>query len=182
MATLVVIAVCLNAVTNSPDRSGRHYAITDLPTLRAQSGEGADRELLLKLFEQTSTTWRMLVDVRFKLLALVPAVSFVALGFVLRAGESGALPALSRLGFAMLGLVATLGLFVYDLRNSQLHDDLISRGRRIEDELGVDTGVFRGRKKAGCIVSHGTATRLVYGAALLAWLLGIVVALIALSG
>ena len=51
-----------------------------------------------------------------------------------------------RLLFACLGLVVTLGLLIYELRNSQLHDDLISRGRKIEDELGVDTGVFRGRR------------------------------------
>jgi hypothetical protein len=67
--------------------------------------------------------------------------------------------------FACLGLVVT--------RNSQLHDDLISRGRKIEDELGVDTGVFRGRKVAKGVIKHDHATFLIYGAALIAWLAAI---------
>ena len=71
------------------------------------------------------------------------------------------------------GLVATLGLLIYELRNSQLHDDLISRGRKIEDELGVDTGVFRGRKVAKGLIKHDYATLLIYGAALVAWVTSI---------
>ena len=48
-------------------------------------------------------------------------------------------------GVALFGLTVTYALFVYDQRNSQLHDDLISRGRRIELELSVHTGHFMGR-------------------------------------
>jgi len=49
----------------------RAYKTTDLVTLRAYKGTPEDRDLLQKLYEQTCTTWRMLVDVRFKLFALV---------------------------------------------------------------------------------------------------------------
>jgi hypothetical protein len=82
--------------------------------------------------------------------------------------------------FACLGLVVTLGLLIYELRNSQLHDDLISRGRKIEDELGVDTGVFRGRKVAKGVIKHDHATFLIYGAALVAWLAAILTSACAL--
>jgi len=152
------------------NRKDRAYDTTDLSTLLAYKGTPQDRDLLLKLYEQTCTTWRMLVDVRFKLLALVPTISLVSLATVFNGGDSTEYfsPRL-RLLFAILGLAATVGLLVYELRNSQLHDDLISRGRKIEDELGVDTGVFRGRKVAKGLIKHDTATVLIYGAALIAW-------------
>ena len=51
------------------------------------------------------------------------------------AGEG--LTAGAGIAIAVFGLLVTLSLFVYDQRNSQLHDELISRGRRIEKELGV---------------------------------------------
>jgi hypothetical protein len=161
-----------------PDRAGRAYKATDLPTIREDAAVPADRrDLLLKLYEQTCTTWRMLIDVRFKLLALVPTVSLISLATVFGTESSPKyLSPKLRLLFAVLGLVATSGLLIYDLRNSQLHDDLISRGRKIEDELGVDTGVFRGRKVAKGLVKHDNATILIYGAALVAWISAIWIA------
>lgn len=154
-------------MANHEDRA---YKTTDLVTLRAYKGTPEDRDLLLKLYEQTCTTWRMLVDVRFKLFALVPTASLASLATIFSEGDSTKYfsPGL-RFLFALLGLAATVGLLVYELRNSQLHDDLISRGRKIEDELGVDTGVFRGRKVAKGLIKHDNATVLIYGAALLAW-------------
>ena len=163
------------------DREDRAYKSTDLPTLRENRQTPGERDLLLKLYEQTCTTWRMLVDVRFKLFALVPTVSLISLATVFGGGDATKYfsPKL-RLLFACLGLVATLGLLIYELRNSQLHDDLISRGRKIEEELGVHTGVFRGRKVAKGLIKHNYATFLIYGAALVAWLSGIWTSAIAL--
>ncbi len=66
-----------------------------------------------------------------------------------------------------------IGLFIYDRRNSALHHDLISRGRKIEHELGIGTGIFLGRLKAEGIFKHNIATNLVYIASILAWLLAI---------
>jgi hypothetical protein len=156
------------------DREDRAYKTTDLPTLRQPAATPADRDLLLKLYEQTCATWRMLVDVRFKLFALVPTLSLISLATVFGGGDPTKYfsPTL-RLLFAILGLVVTLGLLIYELRNSQLHDDLISRGRKIEDELGVDTGVFRGRLTAKGLIKHDHATALIYGAALIAWVAAI---------
>jgi hypothetical protein len=70
----------------------------------------------------------------------------------------------------MFGLLATIALYIYEIRNSDLYDDLISRGRRIEYELGVDTGHFRGRPRpASWLVTHGTAIKLVYLVTIAAW-------------
>ena len=70
------------------DREDRAYKTTDLPTLRESTQTPAERELLLKLYEQTCTTWRMLVDVRFKLLALVPTLSLISLATVFGGGDA----------------------------------------------------------------------------------------------
>ena len=152
------------------DREDRAYKTTDLATLKGPCDTPENQALLLKIYEQTCTTWRMLVDVRFKLFALVPTVSLLSLATVFGGSESAKyLPPRLRLLFGILGLLATTGLLIYELRNSQLHDDLISRGRKIEDELGIDTGVFRGRIVARGLLKHNHATWLIYGAALVAW-------------
>ena len=41
----------------------RTYESTDIPTLRGTTCAPGNRDLLLKLYEQTGTTWRALVDV-----------------------------------------------------------------------------------------------------------------------
>lgn len=154
-------------------RENRDYRLTDISTLRDDVAVVPidRRDLLFKLYEQTCTTWRALIDVRFKLLALVPTISLISLATIFSGGQvTQNLPLRARLLFAVLGFIATIGLLIYDLRNSQLHDDLISRGRKIEDELGVDTCVFRGRKQGKGIIKHDNATILVYGTALVAWL------------
>src|SRR5947209_17910715 len=131
------------------DRTDRMYGINQLPTLQSKAPLDDDgRELLLKIYEQTCSTWRALVDVRFKLLALVPTASLIGLATLLglsNAPTGSQTPFFPRLSFSVLGFISALGLWVYDNRNSILHDDLVSRGRRIEDELGVDTAKFRGR-------------------------------------
>ena len=44
--------------------------------------------------------------------------------------------------------------------NSRFYDDLISRARRIEEELGIDTGQFRGSKDASNkLINHSVATK-----------------------
>ncbi len=155
-------------------RDNRYYQTTLLPTLRDGSDNVQNRDLLLKLYDQVCSVWRELVGVRFKLLGLVPTVSLALLATILSAKDPGGLSQQSRLLIAVFGFLATFGLFVYDRRNSVLHDDLISRGRKIEEELGVDTGIFRGRLKAHGIFKHDIATDVIYGASMFAWVVAIV--------
>jgi hypothetical protein len=140
---------------------------------RRPGGVTADeRAVLLAVYDQVGASWRMLTDVRFKLLALLPPIAAVALiAVVADAGPFEGLNTWVRVGLAAFGLLATVGLWVYDHRNDELYDELISRGRRLEFELGVHTGVFLGRpgsQRRG--VNHGTATRIVYGVVMMAWL------------
>src|SRR5579862_9820633 len=47
-----------------------------------------------------------------------------------------------RLVFAVPGLPATLGDLIYELSNSQLHDDLISRGRKDRRRIAALPSAF----------------------------------------
>src|SRR5689334_10758611 len=133
---------------NREDRNSRVYKATVLPTLLegVDNTQPQNHEILLKLYEASCANWRHLVEVRFKLLGLVPTVSLALLAVVFGSdGIAKGLTVTQKLIIAVVGLVVTVGLWVYDHRNSALHDDLISRARKIEEELKVDTGVFRGR-------------------------------------
>jgi len=82
-----------------------------------------------------------LTDIRFKLLALVPTLSGTAVG-LLRAGES----AVTLLAVGVLGLAATLGILVYELRNTQTRIELLDRIQAIESEVsGRPSSVIRPR-------------------------------------
>lgn len=130
------------------ERAGTAYETTGLPTLTGQSVSAEPRTLLLKLYEEACSIWRMLVDVRFRLLALVPTVSLLFFASILGGDPLMVrLPPGSKLILSILGLMVMMGLFVYDVRDSQPHDDLIGHARKIESELGVDTGIFLGRKR-----------------------------------
>ncbi|MET0326630.1 MAG: hypothetical protein ABW219_15540 [Ilumatobacteraceae bacterium] len=118
------------------------------------------------------SAWRQLTDVRFRLMSMLPAISIVAFIPLLLVVE-GSNPWISLVGlvFAVLGLGLTHGLHIYEQRNDGLYNDLISRARRIEAELGVDTGVMLGRPSSpSSSVSHGRATSWVYRCVKLAWL------------
>ncbi len=161
---------------NRESRDNRHYKSTPLPTLVAidkETHSDQNKETLVMLYDQVCSTWKMLVDVRFKLLGLVPSVSLALLATVL-SNKSDALPASAKLLISLLGAVASIGIFIYDKRNSQLHDDLISRGRKIEEELGIDTGIFRGRLNSSGIIKHDIATNTIYVSTMIAWIAAII--------
>jgi hypothetical protein len=160
-------------MSNQEDGS-RHYAHSDLPVVTKQIDaklSDSERALLQLVYAEVCTTWRALVDVRFKLLALVPFASVAVLVVILPdTGSTERLKGLAGALIAVIGFLVTLGLLFYELRNSQLHNDLISRGRRIEAELGIQTGIFRGRTKPQYpFVNHSTAIFIIYGAALAGW-------------
>jgi hypothetical protein len=157
-------------------QENRAYRTSRLRTLKRGHEPDVRRELLLKLYDQTCTTWRALIDVRFKLLALVPTASLISLATVIGASSPGEPSAgRGRLLFSILGLIAVIGVRIYDIRNSGLHDELISRARKIEEELGISTGAFLGRPKPKNGITHDVATFLIYGAAIVAWLAAVLV-------
>lgn len=124
--------------------------------------------------DQVLGAWKQLVDVRFKLLGLAPAVSIVALATIASGYREDGEPYRVALTLGVAGAATTAAIWSYDRRNSQLHDDLISRARRIEAELGVHTGVMLGTLGSRGIVKHDIATGVVYSVVTSAWLIATV--------
>jgi hypothetical protein len=120
-----------------------------------------------------------LTDIRFKLLALVPTLSGTAVG-LLRAGES----AVTLLAVGILGLSATVGILVYELRNTQTREEIRIRINEIERLLiGRELlGASRGNVKLFGFVAlrYQIGVALVYAAALAGW--GYLIAWGALAG
>jgi len=151
----------------------RHYKSTILQTINNELPYGnSDKELIQMLYGQVCNNWRTLTDVRFKLLGLVPAVSIIAWGQLLSAETLKSAPgAYAGIAIGLVGFWVTLAIRLYDQRNDSLYDDLISRGRKIEDELGIDTGIFRGRVSATSRwVNHTRPLQIIYGSAMGGWL------------
>lgn len=169
-----------------PDRfqARRSFVYSSLPVMRPSSQGPDEHGTLLTVYEEVSASWRMLTEVRFKLLGFLPVVAAVALvAIVSNGGPFQEVATAPRVGLGVFGLSITVGLFLYDKRNNELSDDLISRAQRAEYELGVYSGVFLGRPgtrpgMAGRIFRHSTATALVYWTVILTWVAAIIYILI----
>ena len=115
----------------------------------------ADERLRLD-YERTTELLRSLTDIRFRLLAFVPTFAGAAVGFF---GHTR--PAAELLAVGLLGLVATLGVYLYELRNSRLYVAAAARAQELERQLELPDGL---------LVAHdGGLLALVYGAALAGW-------------
>lgn len=147
----------------------------------ATTGEAASelsRTDRLRLdYDQTTDLMRTLTDVRFKLLALVPTLSGAAIALL---GHPSSPQQLLAVGF--IGLIATVGILLYELRNSQIYDYATRRAEQIERALGLvsfgetGTGGLFGERPDRSLRLFGVSTvdrdrglALVYGAALAGW-------------
>src|SRR5215217_244314 len=101
---------------------------------------------LVTEYTQVNENFRMLADIRFKLLALIPTLGGVAI-FLLSSMQQSQ----PKLGYGLffliscLGFFATLGVTFYDQRNSQLYNALIRRAGHLETALELYSGQFRAR-------------------------------------
>lgn len=128
-------------------------------------------------YEQTNLYFRMLAEIRFKLLALVPIVSGVGIYFATQVSAG------TELTLSFVGFLATLGIIIYELRNTQIYDRARKRLQVMEEErLGfikmsgqgrggihsehprVDLKIFRWIK-----IKHDYGLSAIYGAALGGW-------------
>jgi len=133
----------------------------------------------LKLdYSETTDLMRGLTDVRFKLVAFVPTISGAAIA-VLGHGKSTS----ELLAVGMLGLVATVGIVIFDLRNTQLLDYAVLRAKILEEKLGF-VSIFEPGRPGGLFserpgrdlrvfglagVGHDRGLALVYSAAIGGW-------------
>ena len=94
---------------------------------------------------KSTIIFRFLADIRFKLLALVPALGGAAVFILAHSGlEAGknlspaTIPTelIVVLVVSLLGLSATLGITLYDQRNSKFHNALMHRAKFLEMQFG----------------------------------------------
>jgi hypothetical protein len=134
-------------------------------------------------YERTLETYRQLADIRFKLLAFVPTLSGVAVALLSKTslGES------EEIVLAALGLLVTLGILVYDQRNTQFYNGAITRAQQLEKKLGLEkfgrdqhAGLFGSRKDhptrrmLGLPVGHDLGLAFVYSPVIGAWAFAVV--------
>ena len=125
-----------------------------------------DDERLRLEYQQSVTAFNGLTEIRFKLLALVPTVAGAVVALV-PAQSSGA----ELLAIGLLGLVATKGVLVYELRNSQIRAAAGARMVLLEREIFARGPIadVPPRKALGIGLTHTLAVAMVYGAALGGW-------------
>lgn len=120
---------------------------------------------------RVSSMFRMLTDIRFKLLAFL-RVAATAASAVVAARE----PDASTLTFPpALGLVVTICLVTYNTRNDQLDDTLVARAGEVVRSLGLPDGAFATRPRAWLrfgtwTVAHRTAVASIFYASAALWL------------
>ncbi|MCE3552399.1 hypothetical protein LWC33_13120 [Pseudonocardia sp. RS11V-5] len=134
------------------------------------------QDILRDDYARSLDVFKTLVDVRFRLLVLVPGAAAVTTGLLGAKNDPGA----ARFALALLGLVATCGVIVYEVRNSQLHDAVVHRLKFLELLLGQPAASFSGvgglmnerpSKPTVLLVPlwHDLALSVVYGASIAAW-------------
>ena len=147
--------------------------------------------------------FKMLADIRFKLLAFVPTLTGAAIAFLTETATHE-----TALAVGFLGFIVTIGIIFYDIRNTQFYDAAVHRAKWLEAllELPVVTepepipvekqeeskesigGLFneRPRQKLKFFrmidIWHDRGLGLVYGSALGGWAFIIGNASLALTG
>jgi hypothetical protein len=130
------------------------------------------------LYDQICTNIRVTDDISLKLLGFVPLVSGAGITVLLSTQTILSSFWLS-LFVGVFGAVVTFGLYTWEVRNAEACVWLIKRGCDVEKtEFGLTQGQFLGRPKpyflrglnGGWEVSKRRAERIVYSAAMIAWL------------
>jgi hypothetical protein len=136
----------------------------------------ADDRLRLD-YERSAGQISALTDMRFKLLGFIFTIATAAVAVVGAHPSTGAL-----IGVGLLGLVATIGILLYELGNAQTLNAALRRAQYLERMLGlrgapgqmspveVTSELAEQRRLFGAVpVSPDLAVGLVYGAALGGW-------------
>jgi hypothetical protein len=133
-------------------------------------------EALSDEYHEVASNFRLLTEIRFKLLALLPIAAAAAAALGSSAADDHAATVL---GLSIFGLAVTSGLVMYNVRNDQLYNELVGRAANIERSLGLPDGAFANRPTAWLSiplprerqwpVDHGRSVGLIYVASVSLW-------------
>lgn len=133
-----------------------------------------DQELLRLDHERNAARLRELGEVRFRLLAFVPTIAGATVAILPQRAEPEDFAAVG-----LVGLVATLGIYLYELRNTTLLKEVSARVLLLERGLDPNEspppsakGEPAGGPRLFGLVrpTHGRGLALIYGAAIGAWI------------
>ena len=175
-------------------KAQNYLALSDISDPRKLESVKTKLESVRLDYQQTLLTYRMLADIRFTLLAFIPVISGIAITLLSRDVDTLLYHPQITLVISVLGFVVTLGLAIYDQRNSQLHDVAIGRAQFLEEVLEFpvrkgNRGHMNQRKGEAprrlfnlnrAEMWHDRALAWIYGAVLGAWWFPIWYALIVL--
>jgi hypothetical protein len=156
------------------------------------------RQELIAEYAEVNQNFRLYADIRFKLLALVPALGGVGV-YALSRSELADADYTLVLVIGVLGLLATLGITFYDQRNSELYNALFDRAKYLEERLnlprtgraqgeGASGGQWRERPRRGRYLlrfinmGHDSGLALIYGPVIGAWFYPIALSACSLVG
>lgn len=123
--TLDSVGKALQSKISPPDSADREK-------LERLEKEERERERNMADYQTTVDVVKLLSDIRFRCLVFVTAIIGIANALIPGTGNPG-----TRIALGFVGLVTTLGITVYDLRNSQLYDATIHRAKELERALGL---------------------------------------------
>jgi hypothetical protein len=140
------------------------------------------RAALLAEYAEVNNNFRLLTNIRFKLLAFLPIVPAAVLA-VITARDSG-VPSQAvearTVALGLFGIVVTAGLATYNARNDQIYLWHVDRAASIERELGLSDGSFANRPNAWFEiggrrrrwhVGHVSSVTVIYTSSMTLWLL-----------
>jgi hypothetical protein len=110
----------------------------DQPSIQAVPSPPPSHDRLALDYQTTNEQINLLTDIRFRLLAWVTPVIALAVPLVIGAASSVAPAPLSTAGLGAMGFLLTLGIVLYDRRNSMLYDAHVHRAALIERALRMD--------------------------------------------
>jgi hypothetical protein len=126
-----------------------------------------NKEFYSKVYEKTADNVKQLEDIRFKLLAIVPSVSAIGIKELYSINCENSI----KVFFAILGIVITFSIFIFELRNRQIIKALNKRRIAMENEMDVSTSAFVKDLQSKGIVTHRASMNLIYITAIVSWLL-----------
>jgi hypothetical protein len=126
-----------------------------------------NKEFYSKVYEKIADNVKQLEDIRFKLLAIVPSVSAIGIKELYSINCENSI----KVFFAILGIVITFSIFIFELRNRQIIKALNKRRIAMENEMDVSTSAFVKDLQSKGIITHRASMNLIYITAIVSWLL-----------
>jgi hypothetical protein len=124
----------------------------------------------LKVYEQLCNSYRAIDDFRAKLLGFLPLATGAGIFLLITDPENIKFMQGLFQPMGVFGFVITLGLFFYELYGIKKCTHLISAGKEIEYDLGVQNGQFKRRPPGvALLINEPLAAGIIYPAVLAAW-------------